>query len=86
MYYITNQIKKQDRVFLQSSREYGQSTNVWTLELAAEVSDETIRATLARLGVRWKRVKQGGTTNIFITDGIEGALRQARAAAGGADI
>ena len=52
-----------------SPREFGQSTSVWTLELAAEVSfaqgltaervsDETIRATLARLGVRWKRAKQ----------------------------
>jgi transposase len=51
-----------------SPREYGQSTSLWTLELAAEVSfaqglttervsDETIRATLARLGVRWKRAK-----------------------------
>jgi hypothetical protein len=41
---------------------------VWTLELAAEVSfaqgltcrrvsDETIRAALAQLGVRWKRAK-----------------------------
>jgi hypothetical protein len=42
---------------------------VWTLELAAEVSfeqgltrervsDETIRATLKRLGVHWKRAKR----------------------------
>ena len=52
-----------------SPREYGQSTSVWTLELAAavsfaqgltegRVSDETIRATLERLGVHWKRAKQ----------------------------
>ncbi len=52
-----------------SPREYGKSTSVWTLELAAEisfaegltverVSDETIRATLSRLGVKWKRAKQ----------------------------
>ena len=51
-----------------SPREYGQTTSLWTLELAAEVSfaqglttervsDETVRATLARLGVRWKRAK-----------------------------
>lgn len=51
-----------------SPREYGQPSSLWTLELAAEVSfaqgvsaervsDETIRATLARLGVRWKRAK-----------------------------
>ncbi len=51
-----------------SPREFGKSTSVWTLELAAQVSfeqgltpqrvsDETIRATLKRLGVRWKRAK-----------------------------
>ena len=51
-----------------SPRQYGQATSLWTLELAAEVScergltasrvsGETIRATLARLGVRWKRAK-----------------------------
>jgi transposase len=49
-------------------RDFGHPTSVWTLELAAEVSfaegltasrvsDETIRATLARLGVRWRRAK-----------------------------
>lgn len=52
-----------------SPREYGQGTSLWTLELAAQVSfaqgltaeqvsDETIRATLARLGIRWKRAKR----------------------------
>jgi transposase len=52
-----------------SPRDFGQPTSVWTLELAAEVayaagvtatrvSDETIRATLARLGVGWRRAKQ----------------------------
>ena len=51
-----------------SPRLFGKETSVWTLELAAEVayerglttwrvSDETIRATLARMGVRWKRAK-----------------------------
>jgi len=51
-----------------SPREFGHATSVWTLELAAEVacaegitarrvSDETIRATLARLGIRWRRAK-----------------------------
>jgi transposase len=50
-------------------REFGQPTSLWTLELAAEVSfvqgltevrvsGETIRATLKRLGVTWKRAKQ----------------------------
>ena len=53
----------------QSPRTFGKSTSLWTLELAAEVSfaeglspsrvsGETIRATLKRLGVRWKRAKQ----------------------------
>jgi transposase len=51
-----------------SPREFGHATSVWTLELAAEtafaegltasrVSDETIRATLERLGLRWRRAK-----------------------------
>ena len=52
-----------------SPRAYGKDTGVWTLELVAEVSlaegltqarvsDETVRATLERLGIRWKRAKQ----------------------------
>ena len=51
-----------------SPREFGHPTSLWTLELAAEVafaegltvtrvSDETVRATLARLGIRWRRAK-----------------------------
>jgi transposase len=51
-----------------SPRDVGHPTSVWTLELAAEVayaegltptrvSDETVRATLARLGIRWRRAK-----------------------------
>ncbi len=50
-------------------REFGKPTSVWTLDLAAEVSfeegltegrisGETVRATLARLGVRWERAKR----------------------------
>jgi transposase len=53
----------------QSPRAFGRPTSVWTLELAAEVSfaegitaeqvsGETIRQALLRLGVRWKRAKQ----------------------------
>src|SRR5215210_3100833 len=53
----------------QSPRSFGKPTSVWTLELAAavsfeqgltleRVSGETIRATLARLGLRWKRAKR----------------------------
>jgi hypothetical protein len=52
-----------------SPRELGKQTSLWTLEDAAEVSfeegltdgrvsGETIRATLARLGVRWERAKR----------------------------
>ena len=52
----------------QSPRAFGKQTSLWTLELAAEVaheqglttarvSDETIRATLARMGVSWRRAK-----------------------------
>ena len=55
-------------VLHRSPREFGHPTSVWTLELAAEVafaegitttrvSDETVRATLARLGIRWRRAK-----------------------------
>jgi transposase len=52
-----------------SPRTFGKPTSVWTLPLAAEVSfeqgltteqvsGETIRATLARLDIRWRRVKE----------------------------
>jgi transposase len=52
----------------QSPRTYGKETGVWTLALAAEVSfaqgltkaqvsDETIRNVLKRLGVKWARAK-----------------------------
>jgi len=56
-------------VLHKSPRAYGKESSVWTLELVAEVSfaegltktrvsDETVRATLERLGIRWKRAKQ----------------------------
>ena len=52
----------------QSPRQFGRATSLWTLELAAEVaceqgltatrvSGETVRATLQRLGVGWRRAK-----------------------------
>lgn len=52
----------------QSPRTFGKPTSLWTLELVAEVTfeqgltlervtGETIRATLARLGVQWRRAK-----------------------------
>jgi transposase len=51
-----------------SPRDFGKDTSVWTLDLAAEVayergltawrvSGETVRASLARMGVRWRRAK-----------------------------
>ena len=51
-----------------SPRDFGQPTSLWTLDVAAEVaftegitptrvSGETVRATLARLGLRWRRAK-----------------------------
>jgi hypothetical protein len=53
----------------QKPRKFGKDSSLWTLEMAAEVSfeegltaervsGETIRATLARLGVRWERAKR----------------------------
>jgi transposase len=52
----------------QSPRKYGKSTSVWTLELAADVAfeqgltssrvaGETVRATLKRMGISWRRAK-----------------------------
>ncbi len=57
-----------------SPREFGKKTSLWTLEDAAEVSfgegltgrrvsGETVRATLARLGVRWERAKRWITSS-----------------------
>jgi hypothetical protein len=51
-----------------SPRDFGHKTSLWTLDLAAEeafkrglterrVTGETVRVTLARLGVRWLRAK-----------------------------
>ena len=61
--------EKLKEVLHQSPRKYGKETSVWTLVLAAEVSfaegltaelvsDETIRETLKRLKLSWKRAKQ----------------------------
>ena len=51
-----------------SPRQFGKDSSLWTMEMAAEVSfeegftkervsGETVRATLARMGVRWRRAK-----------------------------
>jgi transposase len=56
-------------MLLQDPRNFGKSTSLWTLAMAAEVSfeeglseeritGETVRATLARMGVRWERAKR----------------------------
>ena len=56
-------------VLHESPRKYGKDTSVWTLDLAAEVSfeqgltaaqvsGETVRTVLKRLGVGWQRAKQ----------------------------
>ena len=53
----------------QSPRAFGKPTSLWTLDLTAavcftegitdeQVTGETIRVTLKRLGVRWRRAKQ----------------------------
>lgn len=53
----------------QEPRKFGKQTSLWTLAMAAEVSfeegltkervsGEIIRATLARMGVRWQRAKR----------------------------
>ncbi len=63
------QAERLKEILHNSPRQYGKATSLWTLELAAEVSfergltpcrvsGETIRATLARFGVRWRRAKQ----------------------------
>lgn len=64
----TSQTERLREILHQSPRTFGKPTSVWTLELAAEVSfeqgltasrvsDETIRATLARRKVSWQRAK-----------------------------
>jgi transposase len=56
-----------------SPRLFGKASSLWTLQMAAEVSfeegltkervsGETIRATLARMGVGWRRAKRWITT------------------------
>jgi hypothetical protein len=53
----------------QSPRTFGHPTSLWTLELAAEeaftqgltdtrVTGETVRVTLQRQGIRWRRAKR----------------------------
>ena len=66
--FAATQTERLREILHQSPRTFGKPTSVWTLELAAEVSfdqgltpsrvsDETIRATLARQKVSWQRAK-----------------------------
>ncbi|MHB1415905.1 MAG: helix-turn-helix domain-containing protein [Chloroflexota bacterium] len=63
------QVEKLRALLHQNPRSFGKPTSLWTLELAAEVcfeqgitptrvTGETVRATLARLGMRWLRAKR----------------------------
>ncbi|MCA1838422.1 MAG: helix-turn-helix domain-containing protein [Actinobacteria bacterium] len=65
--------KRLKEVLHQSPRNFAKPTSLWTLELAAQlsfeegltkkrVSGETIRATLARMGVNWRRAKRWMTS------------------------
>lgn len=61
--------RKLKEMLHRNPRDFGKPSSLWTLEMAAEVSfergltaervsGETIRATLARLGVRWLQAKR----------------------------
>ena len=69
----TQRRERRRALWHQRPRLYGRSTRVWTLALAAEVSDaqgltsrqvsgEAMRLALKRLGVRWKRANHGLTS------------------------
>jgi transposase len=62
-------VERLKAIVRQSPRNFAKETSLWTLDLVAEVSfeqgltpervsDETIRNTLKRLGIQWKRAKQ----------------------------
>jgi len=65
----TEQAEALRQMLHQDPRKFGKRSSLWTLEMAAEasfeegltrerVTGETVRATLARLGVRWQRAKR----------------------------
>ncbi len=67
--FSTEGASKLKEMLHRSPRDFGKPSSLWTLDMAAEVSfergltaqrvsGETIRATLARLGVRWLRAKR----------------------------
>jgi transposase len=67
--FSTQSARKLKGMLHRNPRDFGKPSGLWTLDMAAEVSferglttgrvsGETIRATLARLGVRWLRAKR----------------------------
>ena len=67
--FTAEQAERLREILHTSPWEFDKPTSVWTLELAADVSfdlgltktrvtDETIRLTLKRMGVNWKRAKR----------------------------
>jgi hypothetical protein len=66
-----------------SPREFGKDSSLWTMEMAAlvsfeevltkeRISGETVRATLARMGVRWQRAKHWITSPDPLYEGKRG--------------
>jgi len=66
--YSEENAKKLKELIHRSPRDFGKPTGLWTLGLLAEVSysegltekkvsSETVRQTLKKLGIRWKRAK-----------------------------
>ena len=66
--FSTKSVEQLKEILHQSPRNFGKTTSLWRLALAAEisyenklikerVSGETIRATLKRFGMKWTRVK-----------------------------
>lgn len=62
-------IERLSAILRQSPRAFGKPTSLWTLDFLADVcfeqgltdkrvTGETVRATLARIGIRWRRAKR----------------------------
>ena len=67
--FTAEQTERLKALLHRSPREFGKQTSVWTLKLVAEVcfeqglisrrvSSETVRTTLQRMNVNWKRAKK----------------------------
>jgi transposase len=66
--FSSESVEQLKEILHQSPRNFGKTTSLWTLNLAAEISyenklikerisGETIRATLKRFGMKWTRAK-----------------------------